>query len=153
MAWIFSLSAECGHNKHEAECVANHFDGYTVVLDEVSQYPCSSGVSYIDGAWWAVCCPDGVSRTGISCEDDERIMTAVGLVLYDHLKTSPSFRYAIAGVEVDGFREYDELDKDVTELDFSGLVLSDAIWKRLGAPDIFVPFVSGYHWRPFVRAR
>jgi hypothetical protein len=153
MAWIFSLSAECGHDKHEAEAVAKHFDGYIAVLDDGSRYQCSSGVSDIDGAWWAVCCPDGVRRTGVSSADDALVMTAVGLLLYDHLKTSPSYRYAIVGVEVDGFREYNELDSDVTELDFSGLVLSDAIWRRLGAPDIFVPFVWGYHWRPFVRAR
>jgi len=153
MAWIFSLSAECGRNKEEAEAVGRHFDGFIAELDDGSRHPCSSGVSEIDGAWWAVCCPEGVSRTGVSSEDDEQIMTAVGLVLYDRLKTSPSYRYAIVGVEVEGFREFNELDQDVTELDFSGLVLSDSIWRDLGAPDIFVPFASGYHWRPFVRAR
>lgn len=153
MAWIFSLSAECGHDKHQAEAVAKHFDGYIAALDDGSRYTCSSGVSEIDGAWWAVCCPDGVSRTGINSDDDKRIMTAVGLLLYDVLKTSPSYRYAIVGVEVDGFRQYHELDSDVTDLDFTGLVLSEAVWRRLGAPGIFLPFVSGYQWRPFVRAR
>ena len=153
MAWIFSLSAECGPNKHKAEAVAKHFDRYIAVLDDGSRYPCSSHVSGIGGAWWAVCCPDDVSRTGVNSEDDERVMTAVGLALYDHLKTSPSHRYALVGVEVDGFRDYDEIDNDVIELDFSGLVLSDELWRHLDAPGMFVPFASGYHWRPFVRAR
>jgi len=152
MAWIFSLSVECGQDQREAESVAKHFDGYVVVINNGSQYPCSSEVSEIDGAWWAVCCPAGVSRTGIGSDEDERIMTALGSALYDRLKSSPPYRYALVGVEVDGFRKYDEIDNDDIDLDFSGLVLSDAVWERLGAPDVFVPFVSGYYWRPFVRA-
>ena len=54
------------------------------------------------------------------------------------------------GIEVDGFRDFDELD-DVAEFDFSGLVLSDTIWQHLGKPEKFRPFKPGYRWRPFVR--
>ena len=153
MAWLFSLSAECGPNKHDAESVAAHFNDYNSALDDGSRYPCTSDVSEIDGTWWANCYPEGVSIAGVGNKKDERVMTAVGFSLYEWLMTAPPYRFAIVGVEVEGFREYDEIDSDVTELDFSGLVLSDAIWRRLGAPAMFVPFASGYHWRPFVRAR
>ena len=134
MAWIFSLSAECGHNKHDADAVAKHFDRYTAVLEDGSRYSCSSHVSEIEGAWWAVCCPDGVSRKGVNSVDDERVMTAVGLALYDHLQTAPSHRYALVGVEVDGFREYDEIDNDVIELHISLSPEPENRWYRLGRP-------------------
>ncbi|MDM9384912.1 hypothetical protein QUB80_30090 [Chlorogloeopsis sp. ULAP01] len=32
---------------------------------------------------------------------------------------------------------------------FSGLVISEDIWKRLGNPECFVSFKPGYLWIPF----
>ncbi len=153
MAWIFSLSAECGTDKRCAEAVAAHFDGYVATLDDGRQLPCPAGVSSIEGAWWAICCPEGVTRTGINSSDDERVLTSLSFQLYDHLHSSPPFRYAIAGVEVDGFRNYDELDNDIIDMDFTGLVISEEIWLDHGSPSIFIPFATGYRWRPFIRAR
>ena len=97
--------------------------------------------------------PDGVSRRGVRNEADEKQMTAVAEVLYERLRSAPPFRYAIIGVEVDNFRDFSELDSDMVNLDFSGLVISDAVWKHLGSPSIFIPFEIGYRWRPFVKAK
>lgn len=80
-------------------------------------------------------------------------MTEMGLPLYERLRTAPPFRYAWVGVEVDDFRTFDELDDDIVRLDFSGLVLADAVWRALGESDHFVPFARGYRWRPFLHAR
>jgi len=94
-----------------------------------------------------------VSRSGIRNEQDARQISEIALALYDRLRTAPPYRYALIGVEVDEFRRFGELDDDVVKLDFNGLVLADTVWERLGSPGIFVPFVPGYHWRPFTHAR
>ena len=80
-------------------------------------------------------------------------MTKIAFALYEHLHSAPEFRFALVGVEVDEFRRFTELDNDVVTLDFSGLVLCEAVWRHLGSPSVFVPFTPGYRWRPFVRAR
>ena len=76
---------------------------------------------------------------------------SASLALYERLRTAPRYRYALVGVEVDGFRYFDELDDDVVNHDYNGLVLAEEVWKHLGSPDVFVPFEPGYRWRPFVR--
>lgn len=153
MAWVFSLSAECGPEKVEAEAVARHFDGMIVTIDDGSTFACKAGPYHDGEGWWACVCPDKVSRSGIRNEQDARQMTEIGFALYDRLRTAPPYRYALVGVEVDEFRRFSELDDDVVKLDFNGLVLADNVWQRLGSPGIFVPFAPGYRWRPFTQAR
>ena len=151
MAWIFALSVEC-RSKEDAQSVADHFDGHVVVTGDGTEYPCDAGVSE-SGGWWANCSPIGVSTYGISDETDQRIMTAVGFGLYEHLRTSPRFRYAIVGVEAEAFCDYDNLGSYLFEDDlYGGLVLSEDIWRRLATPGKVEPFAPGYVWRPFVRA-
>jgi hypothetical protein len=152
MAWIFSLSAECGPQQEAAEAVANHFRGLTVTLEDGSSYPCGTGTFHDGEGWWATVCPDGVTRNGINNEQERQQLTAISIALYEHLRSAPAFRYALVGVEVDGFRYFRELDDDVVTMDFNGLVVSDAVWNHLGSPTIFVPFKPGYRWRPFIQA-
>jgi hypothetical protein len=154
MAWIFSLSAECGPQKETAEAVANHFKGLIVTLADGSQFPCGAGVSYHGESWWAIVCPDGVSTSGIRHDQDQRQMTEIGFMLYERLRTAPPYRYALVGVEAAETRDsLQELGDDLEICDWSGLVLADSVWKNFGSPSRFVPFVHGYHWRPFVEAR
>lgn len=153
MAWIFSLSAECGPQKETAEAVARHFDGLTVTLADESHFRCGAGIFHDGENWWAWAIPDGVTRSGIQDEKDGRQLTEIGLALYSHLRSAPPFRYALVGVEVDEFRCFNELDGDIVTLDFNGLVLSEAVWQHLGSPSIFVPFEPGFRWRPFTHAR
>lgn len=152
MAWLFSLSAECGPAKEAAEAFASHFEGFVVSLHDGSRFQCNSSVQHFED-WWACVLPVGVSRSGINNQDDERQLTLIGNALYERLCSAPPFRYAIVGVELEEFRNFSELDNDVAELDFNGLVLSDAVWKHVGSLSSFVPFETGYRWRPFVKAR
>jgi hypothetical protein len=149
MAWVFSLSAECGEQKQAAEAVANHFKGLTVTLANGTQFPCRVSTFCHDGDWWAMICPEGVSQSGIRNEHDAIQMTEIGRALYERLRTSPAYRYALVGVEVDAFRTFSELDDDVIQRAFDGLVLAEVVWQKLGSPAIFAPFSSGYRWRPF----
>lgn len=152
-AWIFSVSAECGDSKSAAEALARHFEGHTVKISTGQEFLCGVRVWQEQGAWWASASPEGVSRIGFFNESEAAKCTAVGFGLYDRLRTAPAYRYALVGVEVDGFRSYEELGPDVVILDFSGLVVADAVWQHLGSPSVFVPFSPGYRWRPFVIAR
>jgi hypothetical protein len=153
MAWIFSLSAECGAQEEAAEAVTEHFRGLTVTLADGSHFPCEVGTHFDGEGWWAGVCPTGVSRSGIGNEQDRRQMTEIGFALYERLRTAPPYRYALVGVEVGEFRSFRELDDDLVKLDFSGLVLADAVWHHVGSPSIYVPFTPGYRWRPFTQAR
>lgn len=78
-------------------------------------------------------------------------MTAAGHQLYDLLRTAPPvYRYALAGVETDEFRTYDELAADWAALTiFPGLVISDDIWAAAGRPPEFGAFAPGYRWIPY----
>ncbi len=153
MAWLFSLSAECGTQKEAAETVAAHFHGLTVTIADGSRFTSGADTFHDSEGWWARVCLDDVSLSGIRHEQDAREMTEIGFALYDRLRSAPPFRFAMVGVEVDGFRYFRELDDDVVTCDFNGLVLADAVWQRLCSPSIFVPFAPGYRWRPFTQAR
>jgi hypothetical protein len=153
MAWLFSLSTECGTQKEAAEAVARHFSGFTAALADGSRFRCEGDVGQADGAWWAVVYPEGVSRGGIGSPQDLRELTEVGLVLYERLRSAPPFRFALVGVEVYAFRRFEELDDDLVNWDYSGVVLAEAVWQQLGSPSIYVPFAPGYRWRPFIQAR
>jgi hypothetical protein len=95
-------------------------------------------------------CPNGLSEIGVISPEDAHQMTKVGLLLYRRLRSAPSLRYALVGVEVDEFRTYSEL---VTEgqLDIlvAGLVLAEEVWKQMGSPAGFRSFKSGYLWKPY----
>jgi hypothetical protein len=150
MAWIFSLSAECGWDEREARAFAVHFDGYVAVTDTGEQFSCS-GTVFEDGdaGWWVAVIPEGVSGNDVHDGRARAQMTQISLRLYDRLRSAPPFRFALVGVEVDEFRTFKEIDDDLIRLDFDGLVIDEEIWSTLGKPDIFVPFSPGHRWRPF----
>jgi hypothetical protein len=153
MAWIFSLSAECGPKKEAADIVAAHFDGWVIARADASRFPCLTHTFQDGEAWWVMVCFNGISTSGIRHDQDEQEMTELSVGLYERLRSAPPFRFALVGIEVDSFRSFNELDNNVVELDFSGLVVSEAVWEHLGSPGIFVPFAAGYRWRPFTRLR
>ena len=75
----------------------------------------------------------------------------MGLLLYEHLRLAPSFRYAIVGVEVDEFRTYSELlePEERPDLLWSGLVLERSLWQLMDSPVGFRSFASSYLWKPY----
>lgn len=151
MAWIFSLSAECGATQDAAERFANHFNESSWVSSSEEAWTCSTQV-FQDGEsnWWCMVCPNGLSEIGVISPEDAHQMTKVGLLLYRRLRSAPSLRYALVGVEVDEFRTYSELVTD-GQLDIlvAGLVLAEEVWKQMGSPAGFRSFKSGYLWKPY----
>jgi hypothetical protein len=52
-------------------------------------------------------------------------------------------------VDSDEFRTYSELSTELSIKRFPGLVLSETMWRSLGALTSFRPFSSGYVWQPY----
>lgn len=150
MAWVFSLSAECGSNQNAAEQFAQHFETVSWSLSNGSQSQCRPTVFQdINENWWCRICPDGISEVGIEAPDSAYLMTELGILLYQHLQSAPTFRYALVGLEVDEFRTFDELLDESSTLSMPGLVLSESTWQSLSSPSVFRAFSSGYVWQPY----
>lgn len=204
MAWVFSLSAECGSKRTLAENFAQHFvheknllfhifeaKYYTSVFKDLEEnYWClvAATVSideekltdnkirdFLNNYYFEVSYKNYFDlensktipffkrrffyyletvvnnynkQTGIDSPFNAYLMTHLGLAFYQRLKTAPSFRYALVGVEVDEFRTYNELLEE-EDLDFPGLVLSESLWQEMGSSPVFQPFSSGYVWKPY----
>ena len=150
MAWMFSLSAECGAQQAVAEQFSHHFDQVSWVLSNGSQSQCYVGIFQdIEENWWCRVCPSSVSEIGIDTPDSAYLMTELGILLYQHLQSAPVFRYALVGVEVDEFRTYSELLEESSTLAFPGLVLAQTIWQAMGSSPGFRRFSPGYVWKPY----
>lgn len=150
MAWIFSLSVECGPAQKIAEQFSVHFDGIVWKLSNDCQVQCQTTLFQdIDDNWWCRVVPDGLSEIGIESPDAAYLMTELGILLYQHLRSAPAYRFAVVGIEVDEFRTHSELLEDSPDLTFPGLVLSDAIWQSIDQPSTFRSFSPGYMWQPY----
>jgi DNA-binding transcriptional LysR family regulator len=140
MAWIFALNAECGGRETHARDLARHFDGWPARVFGDS-----------GGGWWCGVAPEGLSRNGAHTPEEAVAMTAAGRRLYWLLRTAPPvYRYALAGIETDEFRTYDELVAEGEGLTvFPGLVVSEDIWAATGGRAEFSDFAPGYRWIPY----
>lgn len=150
MTWAFSLSAECGAEQVAAEQFAQHFDGLSWVLSEGLQSQCKTAIFHdSEENWWCRVCPTTLSGVGIDTPDIAYTMTELGIFLYQRLRSAPSFRYALVGVEVDEFRTYLELTTEISAPSFPGLVLAETVWRSLRDSTSFRPFSPGYVWQPY----
>jgi hypothetical protein len=151
MAWIFSLSAECGAEQAIAQQFTHYFDNLSWMLSNGSQIQCRAALFQdIEENWWCRVCPSGVSEVGIDTPETVYLMTELGILLYQRLRSAPTFRYALVGVEVDEFRTYSELlEESLGGPAFPGLVLAKTVWQAIGASSTFRPFSSGYVWKPY----
>jgi len=148
MAWMFSLSAECGAAQTVAEDFFQYFDNVSWVLSNGSQSQCRTGnFQDIEDNWWCRVSPSSISEVGINTPETAYQMTELGILLYQFLRSAPTFRYALVGLEVDEFRTYSELIEESSTLSFPGLVLADSIWQAVGSPPAFRSFSSGYVWK------
>lgn len=158
MAWIYSLSAECGPDRALADAVAAHFEGLSFELVTGKTSQCTITV-HLDkeSNWWADVFPDNLTRSGGSSLTDAIEISEVGFRLYKHLKAAPSFRFALFGCEVEEFRLFSELAEHVVTYGdglkvfdrdpaFNGLVLRYDVWADLGRPIAFFPFAENYCW-------
>ncbi|TAE60883.1 MAG: hypothetical protein EAZ76_18390 [Nostocales cyanobacterium] len=156
MAWIFSLSAECG-DKTSAEILALHFEtqwtGIRYIINTKFQLSVDT-FQDIENNWWCRVCSDNISSVGIDSPESANLMTELGFSLYDDLSLfsklpHTKFRYALVGVEVDEFRTYSELIEDLPNLSIPGLVLSTELTQGLETLSGFQEFSSGYIWQPY----
>ncbi len=149
MAWVFSLSAECGTKLFEAEQFAQYFNEISWVLSNGIHSQCRAAIFQdLEENWWCRVCPSGISEIGIDQTESADLMTEIGIFLYQALRLAPRFRYALVGIEVDEFRTYSELIEDST-LVFPGLVLSENVWQATGSSSVFHSFSLGYVWKPY----
>ena len=158
MAWILSLSAECGSDENSAKKFAQYFGeirGYQWLLLKSTIYVCRTDIFQdIEDNWWCRVYPervysDNVSEVGIYSPESAYLMTELGLLFYEALKFNSSFRYALVGVEVDEFRTYSELIEDLPNLSIPGLVLAKTIEQEVETLPIFRAFGSSYVWQPY----
>ncbi|MDB9320715.1 hypothetical protein PN483_10320 [Nodularia spumigena CS-591/04] len=152
MAWIFSLSAECGADESSAKELANYFGATTffLKLSDNRIHLCRTDTFQdIENNWWFRVYPDNITEVGIDSPENAYLMTELGLVFYEALKFDSTFRYALVGVEVDEFRTYSELIEDLPNLAIPGLVLSTTFEKEVEIPPVFQPFSDGYVWQPY----
>lgn len=106
------------------------------------------------GGWFVTIWPNNVTGSGFRDEQEAKRAEEWGELFYAYLRGIDNFRFATAGVEVDGCREYEEIVEEMGEIGekwnfWPGLVISEEIWKAGGSPDLFVPFKKGYYWRPY----
>lgn len=145
MAWIFSLSAECGLRREAAEKFATHFEDVSWVLSNGLQSQCLTTIFQdLDENWWCRVCPSGISEMGIEAPDSAYLMTELGILLYQCLRAASTFRYALAGLDVDEFRTFDELLSEPVNLSLPGLVLSNTTWQSMKSPPTFRAFSTSY---------
>ncbi|MGB3309554.1 MAG: hypothetical protein WBG32_20255 [Nodosilinea sp.] len=150
MAWIFSLSAECGSDESKAALFAQHFEGITWTLSNGRQCQCRADIFQdVDENWWCRVCPNNISEIGIESPESAYLMTELGILFYQHLRSAPTFRYALVGVEVDEFRTYSELLEDSSGLSIPGLVVATQVGQQLRLPSAYRPFSPGYVWLPY----
>ncbi len=150
MAWIFSLSAECGSEEQNAKEFAQYFDGLVLTSANRQQCKClAETFQDMEENWWCRVLPSNISEIGIDSPESAYSMTELGILMYQSVKFAPTFRYALVGVEVDEFRTYSELIEDLPNLSFSGLVLTKSIPQELGILPSFQPFNPNYVWQPY----
>lgn len=150
MAWIFSLSAECGLEESQAKLFAQYFEGVAWTLSNGRQCQCRTDIFQdIDEGWWCRVYPDNISEVGIESPASAYLMTELGILFYQHLRSAPPFRYALVGVEVDEFKTYSELLEDASDLLIPGLVLAENIGQMLGLSSAYRAFSPGYVWLPY----
>ena len=172
MAWIFSLSAECGSDESDAHKFAQHFEGISWSLYKGHQCQCRAGIFQdMEKNWWCRVSPNNLSELGIDSPESDYLMRELRPLLYQSLRSASTFRYALVGVEVDEFRTYSELIEEASKvlptvstrlntknrftkpnsgnLFLPGLVLAKSLAQDLKILPIFRFFSSGYVWQPY----
>jgi hypothetical protein len=150
MAWIFSLSAECGVDESSAKKFAQYFEGMSWVMSNGQKCLCQVDIFQdMEENWWCRVSPRNFSKVGIISPESAYLITELGILLYQSLRFAPLFRYALVGVEVDEFRTYSELMENLFNLSIPELVLSTIFEKQVGKLSAFCSFIPGYIWQPY----
>lgn len=147
----FSLSVECGTEQSQVEKFAEHFRDlrWTIGNEIESQCQVDIFINDVDGNWGCRVCPSGLNEIDVDAPESAYLMTELGILLYQRLRSAPYFRYGMVGIELDRFSTYNELIDDPTVASLPGIVVSEDIWQLLDAPSALRNFAMGYFWKPY----
>jgi hypothetical protein len=141
MAWIFSLWVEA-EKDFEKKAIKEYFNKRKISTNDkeyaVSAY--ESGMITVDR----------ISEIGITSQSDADEMTSIGFEFYALLKNAPDFRYAMAGLEVDGFATIKELMDDAEfYLKFKGFVIKKDLYETINGKKNMEIFSENHYWNPY----
>ena len=153
MAIYYFLSVECGPSENNSLKICQHFKNKSLVLTDGTEViiNCSNMKDEI-GNWWVEVIPQGVNYGSPMGSDIRLVDYFTGEItqkLYDLLKIAPTFRYALAGYEIEFFLLFNELEEYLQDGCNEGMILSKELWEYFGKCDNYEPFSKGYVWYPF----
>ncbi len=143
MAWIFQLWIESDENGEE---IRNYFLSKNELITNRKKYKIEA---YQSGETGSMVTVNGISLIGIQSKNDAEEMTEIGFKFYDFLKNAPNFRYALVGVEVDGWREVEELLENPNEIIMKGFVISEKFYQQIKCTVKMKIFKNDYLWLPY----
>ncbi len=147
MAWTFQIWIESGNNEESGIAIRNYFESQKEIVTEIGKYQI---IAHQSGETGSMITVDGISQTGIDSELEKNKMSLIGNQFYVLLKNAPEFRYALTGIEVDGWREMSELVEEPNDiLLIKGFVIRKDIYKLLGYPGEMSEFKTDYLWTPY----
>ena len=92
MAWVLSLSVECGSDASKAKLFAQYFKGVSWTLSNGCQCQYQADIfEDVDETWWCRVSPDNISGIGIEFPESAYIITELGILFCQHLRTAPEF--------------------------------------------------------------
>ncbi len=123
MGWFYMASVRC-KNKWVANAIESRYAGQTFVFVDdkgwQDQIVCRLGTSINvpsddEGGVWADIAPSHITDNGLSSQEECDHANQFCNVMYGMLRNEKHFDYAIAGVEVQGFRTLKELREELAE--------------------------------------
>ncbi|WP_109830289.1 hypothetical protein [Reichenbachiella versicolor] len=145
MALIFSIYIETG-NLEQTRVIEQCFLNHGSINWNGKEYQLQSFTA-TDGC---AITPNGTSTTGIDTKEQCIEMSELGLKLYDILKSAPDFRFALVGVEVDDFVEFNDLiNEPEINLDRTGLVINRLIKHSSELYSNYEQFNETHYWTPY----
>jgi hypothetical protein len=157
MGYIFELAAEFGDNKANALKFMHDFEGHMGQLSDGRKVICSLNLNDVwkspENSWWCRIVPEGFSRIyGPTEMVSDCLMIELTKLIYLKLKSRQGFRIAQVGwevaesVEMEDLRKWQKIGGGIP----NGTVISQDVWKEIGAPPDFSPYTETSLWKPLV---
>ena len=154
MAYFYWMVIDCGSDQNASSAVAQHFAEFPLQLASGFRTSCEiyNHIQLADGSWFVKVYPRGAKLGGeITEELSPEVITEIAALLYQRLKSCPTFRYALANWEATVLEFPSGLNPaDLNDPHYEGLVLSQSLWEQYGKPERYRLFSDGYVWKPYV---
>ena len=149
MAIYFNLAVDCSSNERVATAVMAHFHDLVIELPGNPPAVCSASHSHQRGLWfvevWPLGMGYGIPSTLPSRPElcDARPLEMISRALYARLQALSGYRRAVFGAEVYDLLAFATAAED-NDLDYGGLVFSQAAFPDVPAGCAIEPFAPGY---------